>query len=150
VDGFPNMFMVAGPQTPFANIPVVIDHGAHFISRAINYVIENDLPYLDPTSEAREEWCADADSLLSAVPVMSKGLALSKSDNFRSFFLGSNVPGKPLATYFYFGGAAHYRQRLDEVIDTGFVGFATGISSGTPPDRAKEKALVASSQPRLL
>jgi cation diffusion facilitator CzcD-associated flavoprotein CzcO len=143
VDGFPNMFMVAGPQSPFANVPVVIDNCAHFISRAINYVTENDLAYLDPTSEAREDWCAEADSLLSAVPVMSKGAALSRSGNFRSFFLGSNVPGKPLATYFYFGGVALYRQRLEAVVETGFAGFATGISPETPPGLAEEQALAA-------
>ena len=107
--------------------------------------MENDLAIFDPTSEAREEWCAEADSLLSAVPVMNKGAELSRSNNFRSFFLGSNMPGKPLATYFYFGGVALYRQRLDDVVDTGIVGFATDISPETPPGLAEEEALAAGS-----
>ena len=55
------------------------------------------------------------------------------------------MPGKPLATYFYFGGVALYRQRLEEVVDTGFVGFATDISPETPAGLAEEEALAAGS-----
>lgn len=33
VEKFPNMFMMAGPQIPFANFPVVLDNTADWISQ---------------------------------------------------------------------------------------------------------------------
>ena len=51
VDGFPNFFMVLGPQSPFANIPVVIDGMVDWIGKAIRHMRENDVS--TPGGQAR-------------------------------------------------------------------------------------------------
>ncbi|MEA2625749.1 MAG: hypothetical protein QOD06_1794, partial [Candidatus Binatota bacterium] len=43
VDDFPNLFMICGPQSPFANIPVVIDGIVDWIGQAIRHLRENRL-----------------------------------------------------------------------------------------------------------
>ena len=119
VDGFPNLFMVAGPQAPFANMPVVLDSAARFASAAIAYCAENDVLSFSPTPDAVEDWCNESDRFLDARPMQRQGAGT------RSFFLGTNVPGKPAGAYFYFGGIPRYSKRLEAEVATGFPGFET-------------------------
>src|SRR5262249_20163508 len=93
--GFPNLFFVAGPQTPFANQPVVIDITAGWARDAIRYMLANDLAALEPSAEAVDQWCAELDRFRDASPVFSH------ADDIHSFIVGANVEGKPKATYFY-------------------------------------------------
>ena len=37
VDGFPNMFLVTGPQSPFGNVPVMIENEVRWIGAAIEH-----------------------------------------------------------------------------------------------------------------
>jgi cation diffusion facilitator CzcD-associated flavoprotein CzcO len=116
VDGFPNMFMICGPQSPFANIPVVIDGMVEWIGRAIRHLRDNGLDAMEATPEAVDNWRQHVDDLVNAT-VLPKGK--------RSWFLGDNIPGKPHVVLFYFGGAGAYRQECQAMADRGFEGFAT-------------------------
>ncbi|HTO08966.1 MAG TPA: NAD(P)/FAD-dependent oxidoreductase [Myxococcota bacterium] len=115
VDGFPNLFMVLGPQSPFANIPVVIDGMVDWIGRAIQHLRANRLTTLEPKPEAVEAWRKHVDRLVNAT-VLSKG---------RSWFLGDNIPGKPHVTLFHFGGAGVYRRECLAEAENGFASFFT-------------------------
>jgi cyclohexanone monooxygenase len=115
VDGFPNMFMISGPQTPFANLPVVIDGIVDWVGRAITHLEENRLTSIEARPEAVEQWRRHMEDLVNAT-VVTKGP--------RSWFLGDNIPGKPRVVLFYFGGAGAYRAECDEVVERGFEGFA--------------------------
>jgi cation diffusion facilitator CzcD-associated flavoprotein CzcO len=115
VDGFPNMFMVCGPQSPFANIPVVVDGIAEWIGQAITHLRDNRLDWMEVTPEAVERWSKHMDDLVNAT-VLPLGP--------RSWFLGGNIPGKPQVTLFYFGGAGAYRHECNEVAKHGYEGFA--------------------------
>jgi hypothetical protein len=88
VDGFPNMFMISGPQSPFANIPVIIDNAARWIGRAITDIEERKLGALEPTAEAVEAWCKQMDVYVDAT-------LLSRGEDVNSWFLGANIPRKP-------------------------------------------------------
>jgi len=116
VDGFPNMFMICGPQSPFANIPVVIDGIVEWIGRAIRHLRDNRLDTMEATPEAVDTWRQRMDDLVNAT-VLPKGK--------HSWFLGDNIPGKPHVVLFYFGGAGAYRQECQAAADQGFAGFAT-------------------------
>jgi cation diffusion facilitator CzcD-associated flavoprotein CzcO len=116
VDGFPNMFMICGPQSPFANIPVVIDGIVEWIGRAIRHLRDNRLDTMEATPEAVDDWRQRMDDLVNAT-VLPKGK--------HSWFLGDNIPGKPHVVLFYFGGAGAYRQECQAAADQGFAGFAT-------------------------
>ena len=113
VDGFPNFFMVLGPQSPFANIPVVIDGMVDWIGRALRHMREQGLATFEAKPEAVEAWRKHVDQLVNAT-VLAKG---------RSWFLGDNIPGKPHVTLFHFGGAGVYRRECLAEAERGFEGF---------------------------
>jgi cation diffusion facilitator CzcD-associated flavoprotein CzcO len=120
VDGFPNMFMVCGPQSPFANIPVVIDGIVDWIGRAIRHLRDDGLDAMEAMPQAVDRWRQHVEDLVNAT-VLPKGK--------RSWFLGDNIPGKPHVVLFHFGGAGVYRRECQEVADRGFEGFTVSRSS---------------------
>jgi cation diffusion facilitator CzcD-associated flavoprotein CzcO len=122
VDGFPNMFMISGPQSPIANIPVIIDNTVDWIGQVITHMRQNGYDRMEPTAEACEQWQAMSDAAVDA-------LVLTKAD-VGSYFFGGNIPGKPRKSVFYFGGAPAYFQYCQEVADGGFTGIAFRTTSG--------------------
>ncbi len=114
VDGFPNMFLICGPQTPFANLPVVIDGIVEWIGQAIRHLDENGFTSMEATHDAVEAWARHMDELVNAT-VLSRGK--------RSWFLGDNIPGKAHAVLFYFGGVGNYRQECQAAIAKDYDGF---------------------------
>jgi cation diffusion facilitator CzcD-associated flavoprotein CzcO len=128
VDGFPNMFMISGPQSPFANIPVIIEHAARWISRAISHERLAHLPYLEPTPAAVQQWVKETEMVLNASLV-------SRGEKVHSWFLGANVEGKPHAAFFFHGAANAYFDRIEHEADNGFEGFTTAQPDGADQDR---------------
>jgi len=116
VDGFPNMFMISGPQAPFANIPVVIDNAVRWIGRAIAHAEEQRLATVEPTPEAVQAWCQQISDILDAT-------ILKQGEIVNSWFLGANVPGKPHVVLFYFGGAGAYFETIHGAADRDYEGF---------------------------
>ncbi|MDH6291993.1 flavin-containing monooxygenase [Rhodococcus opacus] len=115
VEDFPNMFMLSGPQSPFANIPVVIEGSVEWISHTLTHMGENNLASIEPTAEAVQNWRQHVNELVNAT-VLSKGK--------NSWLMGDNIPGKAHEVLFFFGGAGLYRQECQQVIEQGYPGFA--------------------------
>jgi cyclohexanone monooxygenase len=120
VDGFPNLFMILGPQGPFANLPPVIHKQVEFIGRAIMRLREEDAERIEATPEAVRAWDAHCQELLDAT-IIANGL------EDRPWFLGANIPGKPISVLFYFGGAGPYFDELAKEADGGFQSFAITV-----------------------
>lgn len=118
VDGFPNMFMISGPQSPFANIPVIIDNAVRWIGRAISHERLDPHSVLEATPEAVKVWVDETEAVLRASLVR-------RGEHVRSWFLGANVAGKPHAAFFFHGAANAYFDRIYEVADRGFEGFSS-------------------------
>ena len=117
VDGFPNLFVISGPQTPFANIPIVIDNAVNWISAMLQKMRAEGMATMEPTPEATEGWLRHVENLYART-VMDKG-----DPSIHNWMTGSNIPGKARTIMFYFGGAGAYFQELDENIEMGFPGF---------------------------
>lgn len=115
VDGFPKLFMICGPQSPFANIPVVIDGMVDWIGGAIRHLRDNRLAKMEATPEAVDHWRRHMDEIVNAT-VLPKGKS--------SWFLGTNIPGKPHVVLFHFVGVGVYRKECQAAADRGFEGFA--------------------------
>lgn len=122
VDGFPNLFIISGPQTPFANIPVVIDAAVDWISAVIQKVRRDGCSAVEATPEAVESWVRHVENLY-AQTVMNKG-----DPTVHNWMTGSNIPGKARTIMFYFGGAGMYFQELDEAVEMGFPGLKFSTS----------------------
>ncbi|MBA3745059.1 NAD(P)/FAD-dependent oxidoreductase [Sporichthya sp.] len=119
VDGYPNFFMLSGPQSPFANIPVVIDKSVKFIGGAIRKAQSVGADVIEPTAEAASAYNEHCKMLLDFNTIIKSGTSQ------HSWFLGANVEGKSQsAVYFYFGGAAGFFGELNGVMEKDFEGLS--------------------------
>lgn len=116
IDGFPNLFLVDGPHQPFANIPAVIDRSVRWIGRTVGRMREEKQTVIEPTPEAVDKWT-------SLMPELLERTILAKGKNVHAWFLGGNIPGKPIAVMNYHGGAHNYFAALDDEVDADFPGF---------------------------
>jgi cation diffusion facilitator CzcD-associated flavoprotein CzcO len=115
VDGFPNMYMIGGPHTPFANIPVVIEAVVEWIGCALDRIRAENAVGLEATPEAVERWREHVQTLLEATVL---------ADGPNSWFLGRNIPGKPDVPLFHFGGVGTYRAEIQAAANAAYEGFA--------------------------
>ncbi len=117
MDGFPNMFMLSGPQTPFANIPPVIEAAVTWFGTAIQRARDGGYTSIEATPAAVDTWTNHMQELLDTT-LLGKGVDVG------SWYLGANIPGKKPSVLFYFGGANNYFKELDESIAHEFKGVA--------------------------
>jgi cation diffusion facilitator CzcD-associated flavoprotein CzcO len=114
VDGFPNFFMLSGPQSSFSNSPVVIESAAEWIGAAVTYLHRHGYAAIDPKPEAVQRWRQRVQDLVD-VTVVRQGK--------NSWLLGQNIPGKPQEILLYTGGLGPYRQDCQTTIDNNFADF---------------------------
>ncbi|GHC70471.1 cyclohexanone monooxygenase [Nocardiopsis terrae] len=116
VSGFPNMFMVYGPNSVFSNLPTAIETQVEWITDLVSMVEERELPSIEPTLKAEEEWtdlCAE----------IAGNSLFPKVD---SWIFGANIPGRKKRVLFYFAGLGNYRQKLRDVAEADYEGFLLG------------------------
>jgi len=113
VTGFPNMFVVTGPQAPFANLPTSIEQNAMWISRCIDKMEREGLDVFEPQAAAEAEWTT-ATSNIHEQTLMADG------DKVNSWMMGANRDDKGARVLIYFGGANAYYDALDQSADEGF------------------------------
>jgi len=117
VHGFPNMFTTAVPLAPSAalcNMTTCLAQQAEWIADCIRHMRASSKSVIEPTAEAEAAWVAHHDETANAT-------LFAKTT---SWYLGSNVPGKPRRMLSYTGGVGTYRQKCAEVADNGYPGFA--------------------------
>ncbi|WP_431910357.1 flavin-containing monooxygenase [Amycolatopsis thermoflava] len=116
VHGYPNLLTTAVPLAPSAalcNMTTCLQQQTEWISDAILYVREQGKSVIEPTKDGEDAWVAHHDETAGAT-------LISKTD---SWYLGSNVPGKPRRVLSYTGGVGTYRQKCEEVAAAGYPGF---------------------------
>jgi cyclohexanone monooxygenase len=116
--GFPNMFTLTGPGSPavLCNMFLAIEQHVDWVGRLLSTMKEQGLDVVEATAEAEEEWTAHVDEAADGT--------LYKHAN--SWYVGSNVPGKPRVFLPYAGGVGRYRKTCDAVADDGYAGFTLG------------------------
>ena len=112
--GFPNFFIAT--NSAFCNYPVCAETIVEWISDCIKYLREKGLKRIEPTPEAEEAWIAHAAELASHTFL---------SDT-KSWFMGSNIPGKKRQLLLYANSAPKYRAKIAEVAAGGYEGFIVG------------------------
>ncbi|MDG2333902.1 MAG: NAD(P)/FAD-dependent oxidoreductase [Myxococcota bacterium] len=113
VADFPNLFMVTGPQAPFANLPTSIEQNALYITDCIRKMESEGYDVALPQQEAEDEWSAHV-AELHAQTLMDQG------DKVHSWMMGANIEGHQARVLIYFGGADVYYDKLRESADSGF------------------------------
>jgi cyclohexanone monooxygenase len=120
--GFPNMFMITGPQAPFANLPTTIEESVKWITACISHMEGNQFKAVNVSEEAEKQWDVHATEVVD-MTVMKYGA------DANTWFLGSNIPGKGPSALVYFGGANNYFDLLQESQNKNFpeLEFTTGV-----------------------
>jgi cation diffusion facilitator CzcD-associated flavoprotein CzcO len=113
VAGFPNFFMILGPNGPFTNLPPSIETQVDWITDLVRHAQQEGASTVEPTQAVEDAWtvtCREiADSTL-----------FPKAD---SWIFGANIPGKKRTVMFFMAGLSAYRAKLAEVSGAGYEGF---------------------------
>ncbi|MBK5331137.1 MAG: NAD(P)/FAD-dependent oxidoreductase, partial [Ilumatobacteraceae bacterium] len=94
--GFPNLWMITGPGSPsvLSNMMISIEQHVDWIAEAMAYLRDHDQHAMDPTVTSENEWTEHVTEVGNTT--------LYPSAN--SWYMGSNVPGKPRVFMAYIGG----------------------------------------------
>ena len=118
VSGFPNMFMITGPGSPsvLCNMPVCIEQHIEWVGDFIGWMREHNLETAEADPQAEEEWGAHVNEVANNTLFVYAN----------SWYLGSNIPGKPRVFMPYAGGVGTYRKRCNEIAENRYEGFLLG------------------------
>ncbi len=116
--GFPNLFMITGPQSPGVKSQMILACEQHvdWIADCIGHLRDRGLTRIEAEQDAEDAWVqhnnAVADRTLYPLA--------------NSWYVGANIPGKPRVFMPYVGGVTAYKKKCDEVVANGYEGFRLG------------------------
>ncbi|MDF3842433.1 NAD(P)/FAD-dependent oxidoreductase [Pseudomonas citronellolis] len=121
--GFPNLFIITGPQSPsaLANVVVGIEQHVDWIMDCLDYMKAHGKSLIEPTVEAENAWVEKVADL-SQMTLHRKGA---------SWYSGANVPGKPRVFMPFVGGFGNYRRLCDAAAANGYEGFVLSGQTAT-------------------
>lgn len=121
--GFPNLFLITGPQSPsvFTNMVMSIEQHVDWIADCLAYLRARDIRCIEASAPAQVQWEAH-------VAAVADATLMPQAD---SWYVGANVPGKPRVFMAYLGGLGPYRQRCDQVAAQGYAGFELTPAAAT-------------------
>jgi cyclohexanone monooxygenase len=113
--GFPNLFMITGPQSPSVKTQMILAGQQHtdWIAEFLEYMRLNGFTRFNVEQQAEDAWVLHnndiADSTLYPLA--------------NSWYVGANVPGKPRVFMPYVGGFDRYKRACDELAQNGYPGL---------------------------
>ncbi|WP_240138437.1 flavin-containing monooxygenase [Streptomyces sp. MUM 178J] len=113
MNGFPNLFMVFGPNSVFCNLPPGLETQVEWIAEAVRAAERRGIGTIEATTAAEEGWT-------TLCREMAEHSLFAQTE---SWIFGTNIPGSKRRTLFYFGGIGAYRQRLREIVAADYEGF---------------------------
>jgi cation diffusion facilitator CzcD-associated flavoprotein CzcO len=111
--GFPNMFMILGPNGPFTNLPPSIEAQVEWIADLVRTAEQTGVRTVEPTQAAEDGWTATCQEIAD----------MTLFPQAESWIFGANIPGKKNTVMFYMAGIGAYRQQLADVADKDYEGF---------------------------
>ncbi|HEX7994828.1 MAG TPA: alpha/beta hydrolase fold domain-containing protein, partial [Streptosporangiaceae bacterium] len=144
--GFPNLFMITGPQSPsvLSNMVVSIEQHVDRVTDCLQRLRAEGLDRIEPTPVAEAGWVRHNQDCAE----------ITLHPRANSWYMGANVPGKPKVFLPYIGGVDAYRRACQEVAENDLMGFMLdgpagarcndGVIRRVQPDVAMVLELVAS------
>ena len=71
--GFPNLFMLYGPNTNNGSILLMLEHQVEHVLMQLRRMVEEDLAWIDVRADAMERYNTDVQNLLDSVEVWQAG-----------------------------------------------------------------------------
>jgi len=114
VGGFPNLFLIAGPQSPstLANVLVANEQQVDWIGDTVRYLDSRGVTAIEPEPDAQAAWVEEVNARGQA-SIYTKGA---------NWYWGANIEGKSPA-FLCFINFADYKARCEEIAQAGYVGF---------------------------
>jgi cyclohexanone monooxygenase len=114
--GFPNLFMITGPQSPsvLSNMPVAIEQNAEWIAELVRHMRDHGTDVAEAEQDAEQNWVAHHNEVAAATLLLGTD----------SWWVGANIPGKPRTLYPYVGGIGTFRMICGHVAEQGYQGLA--------------------------
>src|SRR5271154_1545669 len=109
IAGFPNLFMITGPQSPGVKTQMILSCVQHLRDRG--------LARIEAEQDAEDAWVQHNNDVADRTlyPLAN------------SWYVGANIPGKPRVFMPYVGGVAAYKKKCDEIAGNGYEGFRLGV-----------------------
>ena len=116
IEGFPNLFLIAGPGSPsvLTNMLPSIEQHVDLVADIIIHMRDDGLAAIEPERAAEDKW----------VDHVQEVAYKTLFPQANSWYMGANVPGKPRIFMPYVGGVGPYRQICNDVAAKGYQGFA--------------------------
>lgn len=116
VEGFPNLFTIAGPHNAasLCNAVRCTEQNVDWIAGCMDHMRRQGFVSIAPTAEAEAAWTRH---------VQETAAARLLNTMTESWFFGANTPGKARSVVIYAGGAVAFRKRCDAVAREGYQGF---------------------------
>ena len=110
---FPNLFMITGPQAPFANLPTSIEQNAMYVVDCIKKMEHEGYDLCVPKQDAEDAWVAETADI-------HRQTLMAQGDKVHSWMMGANLANRAPRVLIYYGGANVYYDKLRESVDAGF------------------------------
>lgn len=113
--GFPNLFMVNGPGSPsvLGNVIATIEQHVEFLRDIIGFAERTDAASVSVDADRETDW-------MEHVQDVAKGTLFMKAN---SWYLGSNIDGKPRMMLPYTGGLHNFRTLCSDIAARDFDTF---------------------------
>ncbi len=113
--GFPNLFIITGPGSPSVktNMIAAIEQHVDWITDCLSHLRSRGVTCIEPDLLRENDWVEHVNEVADTTlyPLAD------------SWYLGSNIPGKPRVFMPYVAGLDKYRKICDEVAATDYEGF---------------------------
>jgi cyclohexanone monooxygenase len=117
--GFPNLFMITGPQSPGVKSQMILACEQHvdWIADCLQYLRDRGLTRIEAEQDAEDSWVQHNNEVADRTlyPLAN------------SWYVGANIPGKPRVFMPYVGGVTAYKKKCDEIAAKGYEGFRLGV-----------------------
>ncbi len=119
--GFPNLFMITGPGSPsvLASMIQAIEQHVDWLADCIGHMRDVGATSIEPTLRDEDAWVEHVNDVST----------VSLRSTCSSWYVGTNIAGRPRVFMPYIGGFPVYVQKCNEVMSGGFDGF---VLEGAP------------------
>ncbi|HUR75944.1 MAG TPA: NAD(P)/FAD-dependent oxidoreductase [Sporichthya sp.] len=122
--GYPNLFMITGPQSPsvLSNMPVSIEQHVEYVADMLNHAAVHGAEVIEADLEAEDAWVAHNEEVVAAS-------LLPLAD---TTYMGANIVGKPRVFVANLDTVPGYRAKCADIAAKGYEGFVFTAGSPVP------------------
>ena len=140
MEGFPNLFVIAGPNGPsaLANFITINEHNVNWACDCITHMRAQGLAEVEATAEAEDGW-------MDHLALIASRSLMPKAD---TWYTGTNVAGKPRNFPIYAGGFGRYAEHCRRAVEQGWEGLRFRGARAARVQARGTSAVAISSAPR--